>query len=203
MIARLLICLPACLLIAQASAAPKKTTIVVLGDSITEGYGIEKSSAYPALVEERLKKDGLNVEIVNAGISGSTSASGAGRLKWFLKKKPEVLLLALGANDGLRGVKISATKKNILDIIKMAKKNNIRVFLAGMKMPPNYGKSYTIEFSKLYKDIARDEKIPLLLFLLEGVAGDIKLNQTDGIHPNEKGHQIIAQHVADFIKEHL
>jgi acyl-CoA thioesterase I len=190
--------------ILSANANNKKlTTIVILGDSLTEGYGIKKELAYPTLVEKKLIAEGLNIKIINAGISGSTSASAASRLNWFIKSKPDILLLALGANDGLRGVDIRATKKNLKDTIHRAKENNIRVWLAGMKMPPNYGISYTQQFEKMFTDVASEEKVAFLPFLLEGVAAQTRFNQTDGIHPNEKGHEVIAEVVAKFIRKNL
>lgn len=197
-------------LIFTAHAGPLESTkkinkikIVFLGDSLTEGYGIDKSAAYPALVQTILTNESYNIEIINAGVSGSTSASAPSRIKWFLKNKPDIIFLALGANDGLRGIKLKTTKANLKETIIQAKKNKIQLWLAGMKIPPNYGKSYTDEFIKMFHEIAQEEKIPLLPFLLQDVAGNTKLNQPDGIHPNEAGHKIIAIHVAKFIKDNL
>lgn len=178
--------------------------IVILGDSLTEGYGLEKEKAFPTLTQHILKSENnIDVQIINAGVSGSTSASAVSRAKWFLQKKPDVLILALGANDGLRGVEIGSIKKNLKDAIHLAKQNGIRVWLAGMQLPPNYGKEYTRKFAQMYKDIAKEENIPLFPFLLEGVAGQPRLNQTDGIHPNEEGQKVIARTIAVFIKKNL
>lgn len=185
------------------SAEANETLILILGDSLTEGYGINKKDAYPSLVENLLQKDGYKVKVLNAGISGSTSASAASRLKWFIQKKPDVLFLALGANDGLRGVDIPTTKKNLKETIHLAKKSNIQVWLAGMYMPPNYGLKYTKDFARMYKELASEEKTPFLPFLLDGVAGKAKFNQPDAIHPNEEGHRVIANNVAKFFKENL
>lgn len=183
---------------------PKSYVIVALGDSLTEGYGIEKDKAYPALLQKMLHDTGHpEVVVKNAGISGSTTASATSRLKWFLKNKPDVIFLALGANDGLRGVPLAATKKNLKATITLAKKNHLRVWLAGMKMPPNYGEKYTSGFSKMFKEIASKENVPLLPFLLDGVAGHPELNQVDGLHPNEDGHRIIAKKVLDFVLKNL
>lgn len=124
-------------------------------------------------------------------------------MQWFLKSKPDVLFLTLGSNDGLRGVDVTSLKKNLKNVIQLAKKNNIKIWLAGMQMPPNYGKKYTQKFADVFREIAREEDIPLLPFLLEGVAGQTQLNQPDAIHPNEKGHEIIAQNVTKFIRKNL
>lgn len=177
--------------------------LLILGDSLTEGYGIDKEDAFPALVAKKLQNAGIKVEVINAGISGSTTASGVKRLNWHLKAKPTHLLLALGANDGLRGVKIEETRSNLEQIIDLAQKNQITTFLAGMKLPPNYGTPYTKDFENMFIQLAENKKIPLLPFLLEGVAGEKDLNQLDGIHPNKKGHEIISQKVFEFLKVNL
>jgi acyl-CoA thioesterase I len=179
------------------------THIVTLGDSLTEGYGIEKDKAYPALVEKKLLEKGYSVKIFNAGISGSTTASAPSRLKWLLKSKPHIVFIALGANDGLRGVTIETTKQNLKNTIQIAKNAQVKIWLAGMKLPPNYGKTYTAQFETMFQEIAKEEDIPLLPFLLEEVAGQVTLNQPDGIHPNEKGHQIMAEVVSSFFQKEL
>ena len=175
----------------------------MLGDSLTAGYGIEKTASYPSILQEKLSKSNKSVEIINAGISGSTTASASSRLEWLLKAKPTHLFLALGANDGLRGFKLDTTKKNLADAIQLAIQKKVKVLLVGMKIPPNYGVKYTMEFEQLYKDLAKKFSIPLLPFLLEGVAGERSLNIPDGIHPNEKGHQIIADNVEIFLKRNI
>ena len=179
----------------------KAKTFLFLGDSLTEGYGVSKEDAYPSLVEkmikEKLKKE---VKIINGGVSGSTTSDGLARLNWYLKRKPNVFLLALGANDGLRGLKLEQTKKNLQAMITKAKKNGIKVLLAGMLMPPNYGTEYTKKFENMYKDLKRKNNLKSMSFLLEGIAGKKEFNQRDGIHPNEKGHQVIAKKVFAFIK---
>jgi acyl-CoA thioesterase-1 len=181
----------------------KPTVIVALGDSLTEGYGIEKEKAYPTLVEKKLNAAGFNVKVINAGISGSTTASAPSRLKWLLQSSPQILFLALGANDGLRGVDVNTTKKNLLDTIHLAKEHHIKVWLAGMKMPPNYGKKYTADFEKMFADVAKEEKVPFLPFLLEGVAAVPGLSQNDGVHPNVAGHEKLAELVFQFMKKNL
>lgn len=184
-----------------AYAAPKR--LLALGDSLTEGYGVARDSAYPALLEKKIKAAGKDWVVVNAGISGSTSASGPSRVKWQLKTKTDLLILALGANDGLRGLSIESTEKNLAETIELAQKAGAKVILAGMLVPPNYGKDYTSKFEKIYKKLAAKYKIKLLPFLLDQVGGETKFNQTDGIHPNEKGHQIIADNVFKFIQADL
>ena len=176
--------------------------LLVLGDSLTAGYGIDKEKSYPSILKKLLIEGGKkDVEVLNGGVSGSTTASGISRLKWFLKAKPDVVLIALGANDGLRGVKVESSKANLIKIIKLAKKNNVKIVLAGMHVPPNYGKEYAKSFHQMYQDIAKQENVPLIPFLLDGVAGDKSLNIYDGIHPNEKGHAKLAKTAYKVIKD--
>ncbi len=189
-----------CLLLAGVSTgvAQAKTTIVFLGDSLTEGYGLEKTEAFPFLFQQALKAKGYkDIKVINAGISGSTSASAPSRLKWYLRIKPTILVLALGANDGLRGVNPQAMKKNLATTIQLALDRKIQVVLAGMKIPRNYGSQYTREFESVYPELAEEFKIPLIPFLLDGVATHPEMNLPDGIHPNSKGHQIIAKHILE------
>lgn len=185
----------------KVSADPKK--LLVLGDSLTEGYGIAQAAAYPALLEKKIKASGKNWVVINAGISGSTTASGPGRLKWQLKSKPDLMILALGANDGLRGLDVKATEKNLSDTIEIAKKEKIQVILAGMLLPPNYGEDYRKKFENIYLNLAKKYQLKKIPFLLEGVAGKPELNLADGIHPNEKGHQIISEVIYKNIKDLL
>jgi acyl-CoA thioesterase-1 len=179
-------------------------TILFLGDSLTEGYGISKEKAYPNLVkkfiESELKKD---IEIINAGVSGSTTSDGLARLKWYLKKEPSMVFIALGANDGLRGLDLKTSQKNLEEIITLAKESKAKVLLAGMLIPPNYGPEYGEAFKKMYENLKSKYNLRMMPFLLEGVAGEKVYNQSDGIHPNEQGHQIIAKEVFQFIKEDL
>ena len=180
--------------------AGQKRVIVILGDSLTEGYGIAKDHAYPKLVEDKLRAAGENVEIVNGGISGSTTASGPGRLKWFLKRKPQTVVLALGANDGLRGVDVADTRKNLEEMAKLATDAGAEVFVAGMMLPPNYGFKNVQAFNKIFPEVAKKYHAKLIPFLLEGVAGHTDLNQADSIHPNERGHEIVATLVANALR---
>jgi acyl-CoA thioesterase-1 len=186
----------------RAKALPKPRKVLCLGDSLTEGYGVAREAAWPDLLQTDLKGRGMvDITIVNAGISGSTSASGLSRLKWFLKSPelPEILILELGANDGLRGIDPKVTAKNLREVIQLAKSRGIQVLLAGMQMPTNYGPDYTKAFAALYPEIAKDQGVAFIPFFLEGVAGDRSLNQADGIHPNEAGYKVIAKTVAKHL----
>lgn len=184
-----------CILFLFFSFGVQAKTIVVLGDSLTEGYHLSKEEAFPHLVESELKKRGKDIKVINAGSSGATSASGLKRLDWYLKAKPEILILILGANDGLRGLKVSDTEKNLSSVIEKAKSLNITVILGGMQMPTNYGSSYRKEFSELYPKLAKKYDIKLIPFILEGVGGVPEMNLPDGIHPNAKGHKLMAKTV--------
>ena len=180
------------------SAAPPtadedgRPKIVALGDSLTAGLGLMESQAYPALLQQKIDADGYAFEVVNAGVSGDTSAGGLRRLDWALEGDDRVLILALGANDGLRGLPVADMKQNLSRIIERAKEEDIVVVLAGMEAPPNYGADYTVAFRRVYPDLAKEHGVRLLPFLLDNVAGDTALNQSDGIHPNARGAQVIA-----------
>ena len=191
-------------LITLQFANAKDDTILFLGDSLTEGLGVTKEDAFPKLVETmiqtKLKKD---VTVINGGVSGSTTSDGLDRLKWYMKKKPSIVFLALGANDGLRGFDLKQSQENLEEIIKYAQESNAKVLLAGMLIPPNYGPKYSENFRKMYEQLKDKYKLKNMDFLLEGVAGNKELNQRDGIHPNEQGHKIIAKNVFEFIKEEL
>lgn len=183
--------------------SPKK--VIFLGDSLTEGYGVELTSTYTHLLQEKLNQEKINWKVVNAGISGSTTASAKGRLNWLLKDKvrPHLIVIILGANDGLRGQKISSIKNNLIEVVDRIKKENIDLLLGEVWVPPNYGKDYSEEFKKIYSDIAKEKKVTLMPFLLKNVAGKPELNIADGIHPNEKGHQVIYEEVFKFLKPYL
>ena len=180
-----------------------ETRILFLGDSLTEGYGISKEKAYPQLIEDQLKKDNKEVKVVNAGESGSKTSSALRRLRWHLRSKPAILVLALGANDGLRGIKANVIKENLQKVIDLAKKKEIKVLLVGMQMPINYGKEYRGEFYEIYPQLAKENKLNFVPFLLEGVARVKELNLEDGIHPNEKGHEKMASTVLSYLKKLL
>ena len=166
--------------------------IVCLGDSLTAGYGLAQSEAYPALLQERLRAAGYPHEVVNAGVSGDTSAGGLRRLDWSLRGNVQLLVLALGANDGLRGLPVADLSRNLTTMIQRSKSRGIVVLLAGMEAPPNFGPSYTRQFRQVYAEVARAENVRFVPFFLDGVAGQPALNQADGIHPNARGQRVIA-----------
>jgi len=170
-------------------------TIVALGDSLTAGLGVGVEEAYPALLEARLRREGFDYRVVNAGVSGDTSAGGLRRLDWALKLKPQVLIVALGANDGLRGQPPATLRANLTQIVERARGAGARVLLAGMRVPPNYGDEYARAFAAVYASVARATGVPIAPFLLDGVAGDPRLNQADGIHPTAEGQRVIAEHL--------
>lgn len=179
-----------------APAAPRKNTapkIVILGDSLTAGLGLDPSQAFPSLMQDRLDAAGLEYQVVNAGVSGDTTAGGLRRLDWSIEGDTRVLVVALGGNDGLRGLPVEETRRNVDAIITRAKERGITVILAGMEAPPNYGEAYTTAFRRVFSDLAREHDVAFIPFLLEGVAGVPTLNQRDGIHPNPEGARIVER----------
>jgi acyl-CoA thioesterase-1 len=176
-------------------SAAHQPRIVILGDSLTAGLGLPVEQAYPTLLQERLKSEGLNYDVVNAGVSGDTSAGGLSRLDWALQGDVRILVVALGGNDGLRGVPAEVLRRNLAEIIERAQARRIRVVLAGMEAPPNYGRDYIVSFHKVYPALAEKYRIPLVPFLLQNVAGIDELNQADGIHPTAAGALIVADNV--------
>jgi acyl-CoA thioesterase I len=176
-----------------APAVPAKPRIVCLGDSLTAGYGVSSEDAYPAQLAVRARSAGLDYEVVNAGVSGDTSADGLRRVDWALDGNVEVLILALGANDGLRGLPPDQMKENLQRVITRARQRGIAVILAGMEAPPNFGDQYTSEFRAVFKDLASTNHLVFVPFLLEGVAGVAALNQADGIHPTARGAEKVAE----------
>lgn len=178
--------------VASTSSRPR---IVFLGDSLTAGLGLPQSQAFPSVLDEKLRAAGANAQVVNAGISGDTAAGGRRRLNWALEGDVRVLVLALGANDGLRGNPVAAMKADLQAIIRTAKARGISVLLLGMEAPPNFGPEYTVEFRQAFRDLADDEDVEFVPFFLEGVAGVPALNQSDGLHPNAEGTQRVASTV--------
>ena len=185
---------------APASGEETAPRIVVLGDSLTAGLGLPIDRSYPSLLAERLKQEGLNYEVVNAGVSGDTSAGGLSRLDWALSGDVRILIVALGGNDGLRGLPVDELKQNLATIIERAQTRHITVVLAGMEAPPNFGRDYIVAFHKVYPDLARRYHVALVPFLLQGVAGIDRLNQRDGIHPTAEGAHIVADNVWAILK---
>lgn len=185
------------------AAQPTTRTLVCLGDSLTAGYGLTPDQAFPARLEARARAAGLPWRVVNAGISGDTTAGGLRRLDWALRGQVDLLFICLGANDGLRGIPPAETEKNLRALIQRAKARGIPVVLAGMKLPDNYGRAHQQAFEALFPRLARTEGIPLLPFLLEGVAMDPRLNQADGIHPNAAGTSRVADTVWKALEPRL
>ena len=181
-------------------AADARPKIVVLGDSLTAGLGLALRDTYPTLLQERLKTQGLNFEVVNAGVSGDTSAGALSRLDWSLQGEVRVLIVALGGNDGLRGLPPDQLQQNLAQIIERAQARRIEVILAGMEAPPNYGREYIVSFHKVYPALAKRYGVALVPFLLRGVAGTETLNQADGIHPTAAGARIVADNVWAVLK---
>lgn len=175
--------------------ATDRPKVVALGDSLTAGLGLSQTEAYPALLQKRIDDARLGFEVVNAGVSGDTSAGGVRRLDWVLAQNTRVLILALGANDGLRGLPVDRMKDNLDTIIRRAKARDIEVILAGMEAPPNFGPEYTSEFRSVYRDLVKTHDVVFVPFLLDRVAGQSQLNQGDGIHPNAQGAEILADTV--------
>jgi acyl-CoA thioesterase-1 len=188
---------------ADPAAPAPRPKIVFLGDSLTVGLGLVESQAYPALIQNHLDEDGYRFEVVNAGVSGDTSAGGLRRLDWALEGDVRVLVLALGANDGLRGLSVAEMKQNLTTIIERARTRNIVIILAGMEAPPNYGPEYTQAFRAAFRDVAAKERVLFIPFLLNNVAGVSSLNQADGIHPDPEGAKIIAETVWPVLRSVL
>jgi acyl-CoA thioesterase I len=180
---------------AAGTAERARPRIVVLGDSLSAGLGLAETESYPALLQQKLDAGGYDWEVVNAGISGDTSAAGLERLDWTLQGDVRILILELGANDGLRGLSVPEMKRNLATIIERAQQKGIAVLLAGMEAPPNFGPEYAAAFRRVYRDLAAQYHVTLVPFLLDRVAGIAALNQRDGIHPNAEGARIVAETV--------
>lgn len=180
---------------AEPTPLPVEGTLVFFGDSLTAGLGLSKEQAFPALIDARLRAEGRPWKVVNAGVSGDTTAGGVARLDWIYKQKIDVMFLCLGANDGLRGIPVAETERNLRAILDRAKGEGTRVVLAGIQLPENYGPEYRADFARIFPRLAKEYRVPLLPFLLEGVAMDPRLNQPDGIHPTAEGARVVAGHV--------
>jgi acyl-CoA thioesterase-1 len=173
--------------------------IIAVGDSLTAGLGVAEQEAYPALLERKLKKNGYNFQVINAGISGETSSGALSRIGWIIAQQPDIVILETGANDGLRGIPTQVIYENISRTVQLLKEGGVTVVLAGMQMLQNLGPVYTREFSDLYPQVAREQDIILIPFFLQEVAGNPALNQTDAIHPTVAGHRIIAETVYPYV----
>lgn len=189
----------------QAADATTKKTILFFGNSLTAGYGIDPEESFAGRIQIRLDSLKKEYRVINGGLSGETTAGGLSRLDWFLEEEPYLFVLELGGNDGLRGIPLTETKKNLLAIVDkvQAKYPNTKIILAGMQIPPNMGKEYTEEFKAIYPAVAKEKNIELIPFLLEGVAGNPDLNLPDGIHPTPEGHRIVMETLWPFISKAL
>lgn len=181
----------------QSPLPGPRRTVLMVGTSLTAGLGLDPEDAYPALLQRKADSAGYHVDIVNAGLSGETSAGALRRMDWLLKGPADVVVIETGANDGLRGLDVDSTRANLRAIVAKVKatRPNARILLAQMEAPPNLGAKYTAAFSAMYQNVAREEGVAVMPFLLRGVAGVTGLNQQDGIHPNERGEQIVAANV--------
>lgn len=182
----------------------KTSSILFLGDSLTEGYGLQKEEAYPAQVQNLIKTHlNKDIKVINGGVSGSTTSDGLARLKWYLRAKPSIIFIALGANDGLRGLNLEKSQESLEKIIETAQKSGAKVMLAGMLIPPNYGQEYANKFEAMFVTLQKKYSLKTMPFLLKDVAGVKEFNQRDGIHPNKQGQKIVALNVYEFLKEDL
>ena len=181
----------------------EKDVILFFGNSLTAGMGLEPSEAFPALIQNRLDSLEYDYEVINAGLSGETTASGKNRINWVLNQDVDIFVLELGANDGLRGIPLEETRKNLQDIINTVKEKNpdTKIVLAGMQIPPNMGEEYTTEFRNIFPELAEENNVELIPFLLEGVAGNPELNQQDGIHPTAEGYKIVTDNVWSVLED--
>lgn len=189
----------------QTADAATKKTILFFGNSLTAGYGIDPEESFAGRIQTRLDSLKKEFRVINGGLSGETTAGGLSRLDWFLEEEPYLFVLELGGNDGLRGIPLTETKKNLLAIVDkvQAKYPNTKIILAGMQIPPNMGKEYTEEFKAIYPAVAKEKNIELIPFLLEGVAGNPALNLPDGIHPTPEGHRIVMETLWPYISKAL
>jgi len=186
-----------------AKANDKPIKLVVLGDSLSAGFGLPAADAFPTKLQKALKDKGINVEMTNAGVSGDTASGGRDRLDWSVPEGTQAVIVELGANDALRGLDAAVTRKALSDILTRLKARNIAVMLCGMLAPPNYGRDYAERFNAIYPDLAKSFGVPLYPFFLDGVAADAKLNQADGIHPTAQGIDIIVKNITPTIEAFL
>jgi acyl-CoA thioesterase-1 len=186
-----------------SSGSDHRPRIVAFGDSLTAGLGVQADESYPAQLQRRLDSLGYHYRVINAGVSGETTAGGRRRVPWILSNKAELVILELGANDGLRGLPIDQTESNLRQIIRQFQEAGTTVVLAGMRLPPNYGQDYTGRFEAMYRMLAKEYQLVLIPFFLEGVGGSASLNQADGIHPTKEGYQVIVEQVLKVLRPML
>lgn len=187
------------------SQEKSKKKILFFGDSLTAGYGVLKEKRFTNIIQDSIQQKKLNYKVINAGLSGETSAGGLRRINWLLKEKIDVFVLELGGNDGLRGISVKSTKSNLQKIIDIVRRKNpqVKILLAGMQSPTNMGEHFTEAFKEIFPQLAKENKLSLIPFLLEGVGGISELNLADGVHPNEKGHTIVAKSLWAYLNEIL
>ncbi len=182
-----------CLMLPSLVLSKEKAVVLAFGDSLTAGYGVKDEESYPSRLQVKISSAGFPHKVVNAGVSGDTTAGGVRRIRWLMKHEPEIVILALGANDGLRGLSVDEMRKNLETMIDICREHNARVLLAGMKALPNYGEDYMREFETVFPELARKFDLTFLPFLLEGVAGVRKHTQPDGLHPVASGYRIVTE----------
>lgn len=185
--------------LAPAAAQAQERVIVAFGDSLTSGLGVPVDQTYPALLGERLRREGYAYKVVNAGVSGDTTAGGLRRVDWALRLRPEIVILELGVNDALRGQNLASVRANLDQIVARFQAAGARVLVAGMRLPPNYGTPYAADFYRLFSEVARARNAPYLPFFLEGVGAIPRLNQPDGIHPTAEGYALVVEHLWPFL----
>lgn len=187
----------------QEQVKEESKTILFFGNSLTAGLGLDPSQAFPALIQEKIDSLDMPYQVINAGLSGETTAAGKNRIGWILNQEVDVFVLELGANDGLRGIALDETKRNLQAIIDTVRQNSpdTEIILAGMQIPPNLGADYTSGFREIFPELTQENNIHLIPFLLEGVAGDSELNQSDGVHPTAEGQKIVAKNVWEVLRE--
>ena len=177
-------------------------SILIFGDSITAGLGVEPQQAFPALIQSKIDSLGLNYNVINGGLSGETSAGGLRRIDWVLQREVDIMILELGGNDGLRGIELSSTKENLQEIINKSKSKypEIEILIAGMQVPPKLGTEYTKEFVEIYPSLAKENSLPLIPMILDKVGGNSDLMQSDQIHPNVEGHRVVAEEIWGYLQ---
>ncbi|HSE03129.1 MAG TPA: arylesterase [Methylomirabilota bacterium] len=185
---------------APAPAPGQERVIVAFGDSLTAGLGVPADQTYPALLGERLRREGFDYKVVNAGVSGDTTAGGLRRVDWALRLKPEIVILELGVNDALRGQRLTAVRANLDQLVARFQAAGARVLVAGMRLPPNYGTRYADDFHRLFGEVARARNAPYMPFFLDGVGAVARLNQADGIHPTAEGYAIVVERLWPFLQ---
>lgn len=188
--------------LAQTAAVKdtKPIKLAVLGDSLTAGYGLPESAAFPVRLQKALKERGIETNIINAGVSGDTTSGGRDRLDWSIPKDTEAVIVELGANDALRGVDPKVSRAALDDILQKLKARNVKVLLCGMYAPPNYGADYAAKFNSIYPDLAKAYDVPLYPFFLDGIVGDSKLNQSDGLHPTAEGVDAVVKRILPMVE---